>query len=736
MKMRDVLIAFMVSLWVFLASHAYAPRPSISRRSSQLPSIISTTSYSTIPEDHIRRLINETVALYQAATMGQLPISQDDVERLWCDVVQALTTALQPQNAKDLKLQDLTRHLDQCVMQSSQQPGFSAGNGDVGNEDTSTSSIPDKDLETDAEIDTTNDDGIDEVDVAIVGAGIGGLCAGAILNTLYNKKVGIYESHYLPGGCAHAFVRRSANGVDFTFDSGPTILLGCSAPPFNPLRQILDAIGQEVEWIPYNAWGMIENPGQENEMRWKLELGPDAFEQGPLLEFGGEEAQKEFRLLRELTKGLVGVAVDIPAMAMRPGSSALIPLLRYLPALFGFLKQGDLATGTFAPFMDGPLFVVKNSWFRAWLDGLAFSLSGLPAARTSAAAMAYVLFDMHRSGAALDYPKGGLGTVIDALVKGVEQGSNGSKVHLRRHVESIDTSLDGVTITGLTLRGGKTVRAQEGVICNAPIWSLNGLIKNDYARQVLDNFLYPQVKRKPRQSWKLDDASGEYVLTERESVQAEKSLFYKTDAAEMTGSFLHLHLAIKSDGLNLNRMEAHYTVMDRSLLGNGPSDGPCGELNMIAVSNPCVIDRTLAPEGYLVIHAYGAGNEPYERWKEIKRNSQEYKKLKEERAEVLWRAVESVIPDVRDRVVLDLIGSPKTHERFLRRPEGTYGAATEDYLKDGSTPFGSLVLAGDGIFPGIGVPAVALSGACAANGMVSPLKQWQCMDKLKRRCLI
>jgi len=40
---------------------------------------------------------------------------------------------------------------------------------------------------------------IEIVDVAIIGAGIGGLCAGAILNTLYNKKVGIYESHYLPG---------------------------------------------------------------------------------------------------------------------------------------------------------------------------------------------------------------------------------------------------------------------------------------------------------------------------------------------------------------------------------------------------------------------------------------------------------------------------------------------------------------------------------------------------------
>ena len=45
------------------------------------------------------------------------------------------------------------------------------------------------------------------VDIVIIGAGLGGLCAGAILNTLYNKKVAIFESHYLPGGCAHAFDR-------------------------------------------------------------------------------------------------------------------------------------------------------------------------------------------------------------------------------------------------------------------------------------------------------------------------------------------------------------------------------------------------------------------------------------------------------------------------------------------------------------------------------------------------
>jgi phytoene dehydrogenase-like protein len=184
-------------------------------------------------------------------------------------------------------------------------------------------------------------------------------------------------------------------------------------------------------------------------------------------------------------------------------------------------------------------------------------------------------------------------------------------------------------------------------------------------------------------------------------------------------------------------MEAHYTVMDRSLAGNcdvvdGVPDGPCGELNMIAVSNPCVIDKSLAPENHMVIHAYFAANEPYELWAGIKRTSEEYREMKERRAEALWRAVESVIPDVRKRTVLSMIGSPLTHERFLRRPRGTYGSATEDYLADGSTPFDTLVLAGDGIFPGIGMPAVAINGASAANSMVNVFEQWFCLDRLKK----
>ena len=70
-------------------------------------------------------------------------------------------------------------------------------------------------------------------------------------------------------------------------------------------------------------------------------------------------------------------------MAMRPGPTSLIPLLRYLPSLFSIIRNGvEVSTGPFAPFMNGPIFEVKDKWLRDWLDALAFSLSGLPAERT------------------------------------------------------------------------------------------------------------------------------------------------------------------------------------------------------------------------------------------------------------------------------------------------------------------------------------------------------------------
>jgi phytoene dehydrogenase-like protein len=151
-----------------------------------------------------------------------------------------------------------------------------------------------------------------------------------------------------------------------------------------------------------------------------------------------------------------------------------------------------------------------------------------------------------------------------------------------------------------------------------------------------------------------------------------------------------------------------------------------------AVSIPTVLDPSLAPAGHHVIHAYCAGNEPYALWEGLQRSSSEYKGLKEQRSEVLWRAIERIIPDVRLRTVLALSGSPLTHERFNRRVKGTYGPAFtpgKESLPGIRTPIRNLLQCGDSVFPGIGVPAVAVSGAEAAHTLVSVWKQLKTLNK-------
>ena len=109
--------------------------------------------------------------------------------------------------------------------------------------------------------------------------------------------------------------------------------------------------------------------------------------------------------------------------------------------------------------------------------------------------------------------------------------------------------------------------------------------------------------------------------------------------------------------------------------------------SQVLVSIASVLDPKLAPEGKHVIHAYTPGNEPLDIWDGLDRNSDEYKKLKEERSRVLWRAVEKAIPDVRKRVEMEFVGTPLTQKRFQRRHKGSYGGT--GWSRRTATPFPS-----------------------------------------------
>lgn len=70
--------------------------------------------------------------------------------------------------------------------------------------------------------------------------------------------------------------------------------------------------------------------------------------------------------------------------------------------------------------------------------------------------------------------------------------------------------------------------------------------------------------------------------------------------------------------------------------------------NLCSFFIPSLLDPSVCPEGKHVIHVYSSGGEPYEPWEKLKTDSPEYEAYKEERAKVLWEAVERCIPDVRE----------------------------------------------------------------------------------------
>lgn len=109
----------------------------------------------------------------------------------------------------------------------------------------------------------------------------------------------------------------------------------------------------------------------------------------------------------------------------------------------------------------------------------------------------------------------------------------------------------------------------------------------------------------------------------------------------------------------------------------------------------------------------------------MERNSKAYALRKQERAEVMWQALERIIPDIRDRTEVTLVGTPLTHARFLRRHRGSYGpaiAAGKALFPGATTPLSGLLCCGDSTFPGIGMPAVAASGMMAAH-TIAPVQQ-------------
>ena len=493
-----------------------------------------------------------------------------------------------------------------------------------------------------------------QTDVVIIGSGVGGLSCAAML-ARYGFQVTVCESHSIPGGAAHGFDR---NG--FKFDSGPSLYSGLSySPSPNPLRQVLDAIGEDISWLNYDTWGCRLPEGD-----FDTSVGAEQFCE-VLGRLRGEKAIAEWRKLQRVMEPLASAAIALPPAAVRLDIGAAITVGQFIPSMAQHFFDVLKLTGPFSRIMNE---VVEDPFIRNWLDLLCFLLSGLPADGTIAAEVAFMFADWYRPGVKLDYPVGGSEALVEALVRGVEK--RGGQLMLNAHVEEI--LVERGRAIGVRLRGGKEIRASKAVVSAASVWDTIKLLPSGSVSQQF---------RSQRQ------------------------------ATPECDSFMHLHLGIDGAGLPSD-LACHYISV------NDWEKGISAPQNVVLVSIPSLIDPSLAPPGKHVIHVYTPGNEPYKIWQGRDRRSEEYARLKEERSQVMWQVLEKIIPDIRSRCEVTLVGTPLTHERFLRRHRGSYGPAIEagkGIFPSPTTPIPGLLCCGDSTFPGIGLPAVAASGMLVAN---------------------
>ncbi|KAL3935713.1 MAG: hypothetical protein SGARI_002857 [Bacillariaceae sp.] len=524
----------------------------------------------------------------------------------------------------------------------------------------------------------------EEVDVVVIGSGLAGLSCAALLSHC-DKRTVVLESHDAPGGAAHSWTRRG-----FHFESGPSLYSGFSTDESpNPLKNVFQIIGEDAEWLTYDRWGTVMPDGQ----KFAAKSGPEEF--GDVLKAqGGPHAEEEFAALMKRMEPLSNAAQALTSMALREDAGAVLTLAKYPKELFATLMQGQALNDPFSKIMEE--MDLKDEFVKNWLDMLCFLLQGLPASGTMNAVMAYMLADWYRPGVVLDFPKGGSGSIVDALVRGVRK--HGNEVCLNCHVDEILVENDKVT--GVRLSDGKVVKVKQAVVSHADPYITNKLLSN------------------ARATGNLHEKAAEYM---------DSLINTDEDSGGIPDlkSFIHIHAGIDAAGLP-EEASADFPTQWAVVRDWDAPEGVESPRNIVLCSMPSLIDPSLAPEG----------KHPYEWWAGMDRNSEEYKKKKEEAADFLWSAIEEYVPDARKRAVPGTvqIGTPLTHERFLRRSRGAYGPRVEagkQTLPGHKTPLEGLYLTGDFTFPGIGVPATAAAGAITANTLVSVQDHFGMLDKIR-----
>ncbi len=486
-----------------------------------------------------------------------------------------------------------------------------------------------------------------EFDAIVIGSGIGGLVTATQL-AAKKVKVLVLESYLIPGGSSGYFEREG-----YRFDVGASMIFGFGdRGTTNLLTRALAAVDMHIETIPdpvqvhYHLPGNLELKVHRDYKNFLQELiNKFPKEEVGIRKFYGE-CWKVFNCLNSMEL-LSLEELGYLTRVFFKNPLACLGLARYLPQ-----NVGDVARK-----------YIKDPQLLQFIDMECYIWSVVPADQTPMINAGMVFADRHYGG--INYPQGGVGTIAQKLVEGLEKA--GGKIQYKAKVEKI--ILENNQAVGVKLVSGQEYRAKR-IISNATRW---------------DTF--------------------EKLLPAEEMPKAEKQ--WQT-RYQKSPSFLSVHLGVKAEVLPPGTDCHHVLLEDWNDMEK--SQGT------IFVSIPTLLDPSLAPPGQHIIHTFTPSW--VEEWQGLPPT--EYAQKKEAAAEKLIDRLEQIFPGLDQGLDFMEVGTPRSHRRFLGREDGTYGPIPRKKLLGllgmpfNRTAVPGLYCVGDSTFPGQGLNAVAFSGfACA-----------------------
>ncbi|MEB3160364.1 MAG: carotenoid isomerase [Synechocystis sp.] len=488
---------------------------------------------------------------------------------------------------------------------------------------------------------------LSEYDVIVIGAGIGGLVTATQL-AAKGLQVLVLERYLIPGGSAGYFEREG-----YRFDVGASMIFGFGDQgTTNLLTRALAAVGQTLETLPDPVQIHYHLPSG---LDLKVHRDYEQFLQELIAKFPHEakgirqfydECWRVFNCLNAMEL----LSLEEPRYLMRvffqhPG--ACLGLVKYLPQ-----NVGDIARR-----------YIHDPALLKFIDMECYCWSVVPADLTPMINAGMVFSDRHYGG--INYPKGGVGKIAEALVTGLEKA--GGEIRYQARVTHI--LQQGKTAIGVQLANGEKLYAQR-IVSNATRWD------------TFEKLLNPEALPPKEQRWQ--------------------------NRYQQSPSFLSLHLGVKADLLPPGT-ECHHILLENW-------DDLEKEQGTIFVSIPTLLDPSLAPPDHHIIHTFTPSWLAH--WQDL--SPKDYQAQKEAAAGQLIDRLEGIFPGIHRALDYQEVGTPRTHRRFLGRQNGTYGPIPRRKLPGllpmpfNRTSMPGLYCVGDSTFPGQGLNAVAFSGfACA-----------------------